>query len=282
VIHRRLGHTGTMGTMKDAMGAAVVATGLPFGAGPTELSDGSWLIAGLRQGWLWKVDPASGRSARFAEIGSGVTAAVAATDGGAIIAQADRLTRVGAGGASTPFASGLRYPADLVVAPDGVLWVAEGEPDSTAGRLLQVSPAGDIEAWADEVAAPHGLARLSDGSWLVTAGDGLLRILGPGHIDRSWVVGTMPSPGGGLCVDEDDNAYVAGGGSEAVVRVVSAEGAIVDTLRAPVEGAISDCAFVGSDRRTLLAFVPDAGVLVAWDAMPIAGQRQPAFVVPAL
>jgi sugar lactone lactonase YvrE len=291
------GIPGKMARMGAAAGAVIVSTGLfeeggsagetqarrRRGAGPAELANGSWLVSA--GGDIFHVNPSTGAAIRFATITGTLPRAVVATaDGGAIIARNGGLIRMSAGGAFSAFGADLGQPTCLAVSPDNTLWTAESVDDGdggNSGRLLHVAPNGNSEVWAAALADPHAIARLSDGSWLLADGPGLSRLLGPGRIDRAWIIEALPAPGRALCLDLDDNAYVAAGASDgsggSAIYVVSAEGAVVETLRPPVEGTISGCLFTGPDNRTLVAYLPDEGTLVAWEAMPVAGQPQPLF-----
>lgn len=284
-----------------AVSGEVVVTGLPLGEGPGELPDGRWLVTGVTDGWIWRVDPVSGTAEPFADTAGSPNSLVVTTDGGAIVAQnggvdmnaipglgpypplrpvPPSLQRVSPSGEVSTFATDVQSPNDLVVAADGSLWFTDPPhyppQPGQEGTIRSVDANGRTSVWADGFTFCNGLARLSDGSWLTTEGPGLMRVFGPGRVDRTWVVETLPSPGDGLCVDEDDNAYLAGT-LDGVVRIVSAAGEIVEELRPPVEGMITDCFFVGPERRTLVAFVAHPGVLVAWEGMPVPGQQQPLY-----
>lgn len=285
---------GKMTCMGAVAAAVIVSTGLftaaesvtesPIGsrqsAGPVQLADGDWLVCA--GGDISRVDQSTGVGTRLAYLTDGLPLAVVGTsEGGAIIARDGGLIRVSAAGTFSAFGSDLGRLRALAVSPDNTLWAAQVVDDGAggdSGRLLRIGPNGNGEVWADALAGPHAIARLSDGSWLLADGLGLTRLLGPGRIDRAWIIETLPAPGRDLCLDLDDNAYVAAGPPGAsVIHVVSAEGAIVETLRPPIEGMISGCMFTGPDHRTLLAYLPDQGALVAWEAMPVAGQPQPLF-----
>ncbi|MCW2622402.1 MAG: Gluconolactonase [Frankiales bacterium] len=279
----------------------VLATGLPIGEGPVELPDGTLAMTGVADGWIWRVDPQSGRTERWADVAGSANSAVVTSDGGLLVAQNGGLDlsmmldhqppvrpvdaglqRVRPDGSVSWFVTGLLAPNDTVVAQDGTLWLTDPPPypptGEVRGRVLTVQPDGAWEIWADDFAYCNGLALEPDGSVLVCEAHGLMRLRGPGQ--REWLVPELPSDGDGLCLDADGNIYVAGT-TEGNVRVLSPEGEVLELIGMPVQGVVTDMAFVGPDRTTLVAFLGIPGTLVVFENRPVAGAELVPFAVSA-
>ncbi len=110
---------------------------------------------------------------------------------------------------------------------------------------------------------------------MVVEARGLQRV-GPDG-EREWVIEQLgPGGGDGFCLDADGRFYVAST-IEHGIRVVDADGSIVDFLPIEGEGLSTNCCFGGDDLRTL--FVTDAlpGDLVAFEGMPTAGLPLPTW-----
>jgi gluconolactonase len=282
----------------------VVASGLPMGEGPVELPDGSWVTTGVTDGWIWRIDPATGTVERWADTAGGPNSAVVTTDGGLIVAQnggldlsgitqldlgelppvryvTPGLQRVRPDGSVSWFVEGLRAPNCLHVTPDGTLWFSDPPPfpadGSIDGRVVRCRPDGTWDVWAEGFGYDNGLIVEADGAVLVCELGGLLRMRDP-H-DRTWLVEDLGSPGDGLCLDVEGNIYLSGT-DQNVVRVVSPTGELLEVIEMPVShGVVNDVAFVGPDRTTLVALVGQPGVLVAWEGRPVAGQPLVPFAV---
>ena len=287
-------------------GPEVIATGLPFGEGPAVCSDGSLVVTGIQAGQLWRVPAGGGEASPCADVAGGPNSVVVTTDGGFLVAQnggidlvalgvisegppvrhiVPGLQRVAPGGAVTYLTRApLQAPNDIIVGPDGTIFVTDPEPYPPTGkgisRILAVQPDGDFSVYADGFAFCNGVARAPDGALLVTEGNGLMRVRGPDAADREWVVTSVGSAAGdGLAVDAEGRAYVAVP-SEHGVRVFDADGRAVEFFEAPGEGVVTDCVFSGEDSRTLLVFDALQGRILAWTGLPTPGT--PVFPAPVL
>jgi len=157
-----------------------------------------------------------------------------------------------AGGAREP--GYFFQPNDVLVAPNGDIFVSEGHsssPGSTA-RLLKFSKDGRlIASWGtlgngpDEYDQPHALAMDSRGRLFVgDRGNNRIKILDQnGKLLDTWYQFSRPS---GIYIDKDDNMYVADSESGSVAR------ARTDWKRGIRVGSARD----GSVR----AFIPDPAV----------------------
>jgi gluconolactonase len=85
-----------------------------------------------------------------------------------------------------------------------------------------------------------------------------------------------PGGGDGFCYDVDGRAYVAST-SEHGIRVVEADGTVVDFLPIDGDGINTNCCFGGADLRTLFTTDAIAGTVVAWEAMPTPGLELPTW-----
>ena len=157
-----------------------------------------------------------------------------------------------AGGAREP--GYFFQPNDVLVAPNGDIFVSEGHsssPGSTA-RLLKFSKDGRlIASWGtlgngpDEYDQPHALAMDSRGRLFVgDRGNNRIKILDQnGKLLDTWYQFSRPS---GIYIDKDDNIYVADSESGSVARTRT------DWKRGIRVGSARD----GSVR----AFIPDPAV----------------------
>ncbi len=97
---------------------------------------------------------------------------------------------------------------------------------------------------------------------------------------RTWVIKTLgPGGGDGFCLDTDGRYYVAST-IEHGVRVVEADGTIVDFLEIDGPGTTTNCCFGGADGRTLFATDAVPGNIVAWEGMPTAGLPMTSWPTP--
>ncbi len=94
---------------------------------------------------------------------------------------------------------------------------------------------------------------------------------------REWVIETLgPGGGDGFCYDVDGRAYVAST-NEHGIRVVEADGTVVDFLPIDGDGINTNCCFGGADLRTLFTTDAIAGTVVAWEGMPTPGLELPTW-----
>lgn len=285
-------------------GPEIVATGLPFGEGPAVCPDGSLVVTGISAGQLWRVPSGGGEATPCADVAGGPNSVVVSTGGGFLVAQnggidlvalgvihngppvryvVPGLQRVAPDGAVTYLTrTPLQAPNDIIVSPDGTIYVTDPEPYPPTGRgisrILAVQPDGEFSVYADGFAFCNGVARAPDGSLLVTEGEGLMRVRGAGAADREWVVESVGAAAGdGLAVDAEGRAYVAVP-SEHGVRVFDTDGHAVEFFEAPGDGMVTDCVFAGDDLRTLLVFDALRGKILAWEGLPTSGM--PVFAAP--
>jgi gluconolactonase len=282
----------------------IVATGLPFGEGPAVCPDGALVVTGIQAGQLWRVPAGGGRPTPCADVAGGPNSVVVTTDGGFLVAQnggidlvalgvindgppvrpvVPGLQRVAPDGAVSYLTrTPLQAPNDIIVGPDGTIYITDPEPYPPTGkgisRILAVQPDGEFSVYADGFTFCNGVARAPDGALLVTEGEGLMRVCGSAAADREWVVESVGAAAGdGLAVDADGRAYVAVP-SEHGVRVFDTDGLAVEFFEAPGEGMVTDCVFAGDDLRTLLVFDALQGKILAWEGLPTPGT--PVFPAP--
>jgi len=280
-------------------GPEIVATGLPFGEGPAVCADGSLVVTGIQAGELWRVPPGGGEATRCADVAGGPNSVVVTTDGGFLVAQnggidlvalgvishgppvrhvTPGLQRVAPDGAVTYLTRlPLQAPNDIIVSPDGTIYVTDPEPYPPTGmcisRILAVQPDGEFTEYAGGFAFCNGVARAPDGALLVTEGEGLMRVRGSDaeDRDREWVVESVgKAAGDGLAVDAEGRAYVAVP-NEHGVRVFDTDGRAVEFFEVLGEGMVTDCVFGGEDMRTLLVFDALQGRILAWTGLPTPG-----------
>jgi len=112
-------------------------------------------------------------------------------------------------------------PSDVLVAPDGSIFVADGHDDDGNNRLLKFSPSGDfLLQWgrtgeaAGEFRDPHALAMDSQGRLFVgDRGNHRIQLFDQsGNHLESWTQFGSPS---GMYIDADDILYVADSDSNA-------------------------------------------------------------------
>lgn len=283
----------------------LVASGLPFGEGPAVCADGSLVVTGIQDGRLWRVPAGGGTAVPIADVGGGPNSAVVAADGGYVVAQNGGIDLVALGvlrdgppvryvrpGVQRVAPDGnvtyltrepLQAPNDIVVAPDGTLYVTDPEPypPTNAGisRILELGRDGRLRIFADGFDFCNGVARTPDGALLVTEGGGLMRVVGSEPDQREWVTASVGTGAGdGLAVDADGRAYVALP-TEHGVRVFDRDGDPVEFFELPGQGLVTDCAFGGPDMRTLYVFDALRGEILAWTDLPTPGT--PVFAAPA-
>lgn len=127
---------------------------------------GATVFAGTGEGKVLRID-AQGKSAVFAELGSGAVYALAPAPGGALYAALSpegKIFRIGADGKPVLHAQiEPRYVWALVAEPDGTLMAAAGDP----GQVLRITPNGGVSVFFD-AAESHvrSLVRGPQGTWI--------------------------------------------------------------------------------------------------------------------
>jgi sugar lactone lactonase YvrE len=137
---------------------------------------------------------------------------------------------------------------------------------------------GTVATFADGFWYCNGIAFDPHGDVVVVERQGLQRVFADGS--REWIVERLgPGAGDGFCFDAEGRAYVAST-LEHGVRVVDADGTIVDFLEIEGRGVTTNCCFGGSDLRTLYATDAVPGRVVAWEHLPAPGLPLPAWERP--
>ena len=290
-------------------GPHLVCEGPPVAEGPVwcrpregaDDGDGTLVFTSVAGGVLSRVWPASGRVETLADTAGGANGAVAAADGGFVVAQnggidftvfgdlfdppppAPRfvpsgLQYVAPGGAVSYLTSGLtQSPNDLCVGGDGTIYftdpVGYPPPDTRGGRVLALAPPGDVRVVVDQLWSPNGIAIDVDGVTLIVVENGFGRDEGfirvrPDGTREPFADGRL---GDGCALDVDGRIYMAGGGH--IVTVYEPDGTPVEVLQLPGDPVpATNCCFGGPDLRTL--FVTDAGTpgrVYAYTGMPAPG-----------
>ncbi len=288
----------------------IVATGIKFPEGPVwcpprDGLEATLVCTAVADGSLERIDLASGRVERIADLGGGPNAAQLADDGGFVVTQnggidftkapiyeepppyrpvTPGIQRVDAAGAgayvatSDPAGAPFLAPNDLVVAADGTLWFTDPPhfppPAEPVGRVHTMTPDGATRVVADGFAYCNGIALDPAGTPLVIEGPGLLRLVpdGPdGGLRKEWLVERLgASAGDGCCVDVEGRVYVAVTADHGI-RVFDPDGTEVELLAIPGPGVTTNCCFGGVDGRTLFATDGVPGHLVAWEGLPSPG-----------
>lgn len=232
----------------------ILADGLGFTEGPALLPDGRIAVTSISHGCVYLVDPAGGTPERI-DTGGGANGSVVGPDGAIYVAQnggifggsgpAEPGVQVIRDGRADYLATGMDAPNDLVIGPDGRLWVTDTRaevdffnPDPAhAGRVWTV----DTDSGATELVLEdgpifiNGLGFSPDGArllvtstygaqlWVYPVGpDGAL---GPGSVLYAFQNG-WPD---GLAVRPDGAAWVALTGGHRC-DLVSASGALLDSV----------------------------------------------------
>ena len=157
---------------------------------------------------------------------------------------------------------------DMVVGPDGTAYVTDtgfrlwgGAHEFAPGRLLAVSPAGEIISVVDGLLAPNGVALSDDGRTLLVAeaaGPRLtaLTVGADGSLQDRRTFADLgpasPGAGDGICLDVEGAVWLADPVGRQVVRVLDG-GEITDAI--PFEEVPVACVLAGPDRRTLVCCV---------------------------
>ena len=283
------------------MQSEVVCGGVRFGEGPVWCGDGTLVVTSVADGALLRVDVARGAVSRFADTGGGANGAALAADGSVLVTQNGGIdfSQLGlfaeppAYRASTPGLQlarpdgsvtyladqGFLAPNDLAVAADGRVYFTDPPhhppPEEPVGRVMILERDGSVSTYAEEFQYCNGIAFTPDGTLVVVEGRGLQAVADDGG--REWVIETLGSGGGdGFCYDVDGRAYVASTGEHGI-RVVEADGTVVDFLPIEGEGLTTNCCFGGNDLRTLFATDAIPGNVVAFEGMPTPGLELPVW-----
>jgi gluconolactonase len=288
------------------MQSVVVGKGIPFAEGPVWCADGTVVATSVAAGALFRITPDSGKVEQFAVTRGGANGGALAADGSILVTQNggidfSKLPGVtGTFPAFVPATPGLqlaspdgnvRYladdgflgPNDLAVAADGAVYFTDPghfpPSEDGAGRVMAYERDGAVRTVAGGFSYCNGIVLERDETIVVVERRGLQRVFADGS--REWVIEKLGTGGGdGFCVDADGRFYVAST-IEHGIRVVDADGTIVDFLAIEGKGLTTNCCFGGEDLRTL--FVTDAipGDLVAFEGMPTPGLPLPAWPGPA-
>ena len=288
------------------MQSVVVGKGIPFAEGPVWCPDGTVVATSVAAGALFRIVPGTGTVEQFAVTTGGANGGALAADGSILVTQNggidfSKLPGVfGTFPACVPATPGLqlaspdgtvRYladdgllgPNDLAVAGDGTIYFTDPghfpPSEDRPGRVMAYERDGTVHTVADGFSYCNGIVLERDETIVVVEGRGLQRVFADGT--REWVIEKLGRGGGdGFCVDREGRFYVAST-IEHGIRVVDADGTVVDFLAIEGEGLTTNCCFGGDDLRTL--FVTDAipGDLVAFEGMPTAGLPLPAWPGPA-
>lgn len=289
------------------MKAEVVVDGIPFAEGPVWCDNGTLVVTSVAAGCLYRVWPGEQRAKVIADTGGGANGAVAASDGGFLVTQnggidfsavglfddippvrhaTPGLQRVLADG-SVAYAAdaGFNAPNDLCVDAGGTVWFTDPghypPPDPPVGRVMALSPTGEVRVVADGFWYCNGIALTPAGDLVVVERAGLQRVAPDGSA-REWVCEALGRGGGdGFCLDVDGRFYVAST-VEHGVRVLDPDGREVDFLEIEGKGVTTNCSFGGDDGRTLFATDAVPGRVVAWEGLPAPGLALPAWPAPSL
>jgi gluconolactonase len=280
--------------------AEVVVGDVRFGEGPvwcpaeSAVGKGSLVVASVCDGKVLRVLPEEQRVEEVADTAGGPNGLALGTDGTFVVTQnggidfaamgvfgdaplrpvTPGLQVVRAGGKVSYLADvGFQAPNDLVVAPDGTVYVTDPPPypppEQPLGRVWAYEPDGNVAVVASGFAYCNGIALDRERNLVVIEGPGLQRLGGDG--EREWIVENLgPGGGDGFCLDADGNFYVAATVDHGV-RVISPGGQQLDFLEIEGKGVTTNCCFGGADNRTLFATDAVPGRIVAWEGLPTPG-----------
>lgn len=286
------------------MRSEVVCEGIRFGEGPVWCPDDTLVVTSVADGALLRVDVATGSVSRFADTGGGANGAALAADGAILVTQNGGIdfSRLGLFAEPPAFRratpglqlarpdgtvvyladDGFLAPNDLAVSADGRVFFTDPPhhppPPEPVGRIMVLERDGIVSTFADGFHYCNGIAFTPEGMVVVVEGRGLQAVADDGT--REWTIETLgPGGGDGFCYDVDGRAYVAST-SEHGIRVVEADGTVVDFLPIEGEGLTTNCCFGGADMRTLFATDALPGNVVAWEDMPTPGLTLPPWPGP--
>jgi gluconolactonase len=152
-------------------------------------------------------------------------------------------------------------PNDVIVRADGNVYFTDprysnspdgGQDKLAVYRLAPGAAATGAERIAFDFSKPNGIALSPDGNTLYVIDNGDGRVLaaqldGNGAVSGTFAKLADAAGGDGVAVDDLGNLYVA---ATAGVLVLDKTGSPLGTITIP-QGAPSNCAFGGSDRKTL-------------------------------
>ena len=284
------------------MQSEIVGTGIPFAEGPVWCPDGTVIVTSVAGGALYRVWPELAKTERVAVTSGGANGAALASDGSIIVTQnggidysqlpipidlpacvpaSPGLQLAAPDGTVTYLADqDLHGPNDVAVHPDGDIYFTDPghyppPEDELIGRVMIYGRDGSLRVFAGDFQYCNGIAFDRDGAVVVVERRGLQRVFADGT--REWVIEKLGQGGGdGFCLDADGRFYVAST-IEHGIRVVDADGTLLDFLPIEGKGVTTNCCFGGDDLRTL--FVADAipGNLVAFEHMPTPGLPLPVW-----
>lgn len=174
----------------------------------------SVLWAGGEDGQVYRIDPASrtwklaahapGFVLGLAVDGHGRLALCVSSDGSLCVLEGDAVRRV---------ATGLGFPNYPAFAPDGTVWLADsGSWARNDGRVLRVSPDGDVDAFSTALPHfPNGCAVTADGRrlWMVESFEPTVNLLdlATGGLEQvARLPGTVPD---GVALTADGGLLVS-------------------------------------------------------------------------
>jgi len=278
--------------------------GLAFAEGLAwaESSD-SLVISAVQGGMVYRLDAFS-ELHEVADVGGGANNVALASDGSIIVAQNGgtdaqeplsrifpdirlppvRTSQTGLqciapdGQVSFLLSEGLNAPNDVTAHPDGSLYITDpgtpGQPeDYTGGRIMRLSPRGELSEIAGGFYYPNGLQVDGDGNVFVTEGRGLLRINPQG--EESWIVEQLTDHGGdGHCLDIEGRHYVAMM-LKSGVQVFDRSGRELNFIEFPDGRLTTNCCFGGPDLSWLFMTDGATGHIAVVKDMPTRGARLP-------
>lgn len=281
----------------------VVTAEAPLGEGPVWCPDGSLVITHLSPGGLRRIDVQSGESEVFVTVLGGCNSAQLAADGGFVVANnggidftafADALGldagkiayRPGPPGLQRVFPDGdvitlahegLQAPNDLIVAPDGTIYLTDPPPhggtrsEGGEGRFWAWSMERGLRRIAGGFEYDNGVALSPEGRLLIVEGRGLLWIDPETGELEPWIE-QLPgeSPGDGFAFDVDGRLYCACP-MDHRIRVFDPNGKQVEEVDLGEGAYPTNCCFGGPDRRTLFTTELAPGRVCAIEELPTPG-----------
>lgn len=146
------------------MSVEILADGLGFTEGPALLPDGRVALTSISHGCVYVVDPAGGPLEKIAT-GGGANGLAVAPDGTLYVAQnggifggsgpAEPGVQVIQNGRAEYLATGMQAPNDLVMRPDGHIWVTD-----TRAEIDFFNPQQDKQGWVWNVEVGSGAKQL--------------------------------------------------------------------------------------------------------------------------